>query len=199
MDLDHVSIWVLLVSLAAYYGAYILKGSDMRINRLEILDVDYESGTSRGTGFMALFSPRTDTFSLKMNPGSISDGTWAQAGGRPDQNTHYSTWFAAPYSGMRGLSNAGSSSIFAARSYQYGDPQAKSVNNVPVQIWSLKTFQHKWLAQSKKILDIKVRIEEGELLGSITNLSDRMLTELTVIYNDQAVTFGKLGPAITLT
>ena len=45
---------VLVVSVSAYFAAYWLKGDELRVNRIEVVDVDQDSSTLRGNGFLAV-------------------------------------------------------------------------------------------------------------------------------------------------
>src|SRR5690606_640433 len=60
--------WVIVISVAAYYAAHWLKGDDLRVNRVEIVDVDQSSDTLRGTGFLSIFSPRIDKYTVTYLP-----------------------------------------------------------------------------------------------------------------------------------
>ena len=48
---------VLTVSLVAYYAAYVLKGNDLLVNKVDLVDIDQEAGIVRGNTWMSLFSP----------------------------------------------------------------------------------------------------------------------------------------------
>ena len=50
-------VMVLAVSLGAYLLAYYLKGDQLRINQVNLVDVDVEDGLVRGTTWLNVFSP----------------------------------------------------------------------------------------------------------------------------------------------
>ena len=62
-------IIVLTVSLAAYFTAYSLKGRDLKVNKIDVVDVDPASGESYGTTWFTIFSPRIDNYTIGVTPG----------------------------------------------------------------------------------------------------------------------------------
>ncbi len=59
---------VVTVSLLAYYAAYVVKGTDLRINKIDVIDIDQESKVARGTSWVNLFSPQNRDYSVKVVP-----------------------------------------------------------------------------------------------------------------------------------
>src|SRR5436309_5667264 len=48
---------VLVVSAGAYFTAYYIKGNDLRINKLDVVDIDLHDGQAYGHTWFTLFSP----------------------------------------------------------------------------------------------------------------------------------------------
>ena len=61
-------LWVVLVSAGAYALAMYTKGNQLRLNQVDLVDVDVESGLARGTSWLNLFSPQSQTFDLTIEP-----------------------------------------------------------------------------------------------------------------------------------
>src|SRR5262249_52766254 len=60
---------VIVVSVAAYATAYALKGDDLRINKIDLIDVDLnEPSQVYGTSWFTLFSPRVASYTLGIEP-----------------------------------------------------------------------------------------------------------------------------------
>ena len=66
---------VVVVSLVAYAAAYAVKGTDLRINRVDVVDVDQgvrRDGEPRilvrGTSFATLFSPQNRDYDVTVAP-----------------------------------------------------------------------------------------------------------------------------------
>ena len=120
-------IIVLTVSLAACFTAYSLKGRELRINKVDVVDVDPASNRIYGTTWFTIFSPRIETYTLGVSP----------AEGWSIENELQGTivnWVGAPRGGRPSL---------LRRSYQYHAGE-DGLEKVPVQVWSTKSFVANW-------------------------------------------------------
>jgi hypothetical protein len=135
---------VITVSAAAYFTAYAVKGRDLKVNKIDVIDVVAEfdpqtgkpGGRVYGTTWFTVFSPRIDTYSIGVTPGE----GWAADG---EDGTALVSWVGVPRVGRAGL---------IRRRYQYHvDPAAGAVANgledVPIQVWSTKSFTATWAAR----------------------------------------------------
>ena len=59
---------VLTVSLVAYYAAYVLKGNDLLVNKIDVVDIDQEAGITRGNTWISFFSPQNRDYSMHAIP-----------------------------------------------------------------------------------------------------------------------------------
>ena len=60
---------VLTVSLVAYYAAYVLKGNDLLVNKVDLVDIDQETGViARGNTWISLFSPQNRDYTIHAIP-----------------------------------------------------------------------------------------------------------------------------------
>ena len=59
---------VITVSLLAYYAAYVVKGTDLRVNKMDVVDIDLETNRARGTSWINLFSPQNRDYSIAVKP-----------------------------------------------------------------------------------------------------------------------------------
>ena len=65
-------IMVLSVSLLAYFAAYRLKGNDLLVNKVDVIDVDQAAGLVRGRTLLSLFSPQNRDYDVGFVPLSPS-------------------------------------------------------------------------------------------------------------------------------
>ncbi|MFL5328989.1 MAG: hypothetical protein ACJ8C4_08730 [Gemmataceae bacterium] len=147
---------VLIVSAGAYYAAYALKGSDLRINKYDLVDIDLNSRTALGRTWFTLFSPRIQNYRVSLEPGAPD---WAPE----DQSDVIVGW--------SGASRQGRGSLFR-RSYAY-TPRATGLDGVPVQVWSTKAFEGQWLASlppTSRLVQADLRHPPGRtgVIGSVT-------------------------------
>ncbi|MCH8923857.1 MAG: hypothetical protein IIA67_12010, partial [Planctomycetes bacterium] len=114
---------VLVFSFGAYGLAYWLKGSQVRTNQIDLVDVDVESGSVRGVTWVNLFSPRTDGYDFSVQPQSLG-------GGAAQQPDVLFSWLGLPGGTMGGMDqSAGGLSFFEAYDFS---PQLDGVTNMPV-------------------------------------------------------------------
>ena len=66
---------VVLFAVGAYLAAYWLKGDQLRVSQVDLVDIDAE-GTARGASWFSIFSPRGESFDLSMRP-RLPDGQTA--------------------------------------------------------------------------------------------------------------------------
>ncbi len=118
-------IIVLSVSLAAYFTADSLKGRELRINKVDVVDVDPVTQRVYGTTWFTLFSPRIETYTLGVTPAE----SWCA----DDEHSNI-TWSGAPRGGRANL---------LRRGYRYHEGE-DGLENVPIQVWSTKAFVANW-------------------------------------------------------
>ena len=96
---------VLAFSGGTFALAHWLKGSQLRINQVDLVDVDAETETARGTSWATLYSPKIDTFDLtpRIDPGEINPAEPPQA---------LLSWLASGGSGLAGAGRAAGSAMF---------------------------------------------------------------------------------------
>ena len=137
-------IIVLSVSGAAYLTAYAVKGKDLRLNKIDLLDVDLRTDPARprvyGRTWFTIFSPRIANYTLGVEPKEVWGTAKDEKGYSPVTTVE---WFGPPRSGGGGAG--------AGREYRYdldpaGDasPRANGLSGVPIQVWSTKAFAANW-------------------------------------------------------
>lgn len=189
---------VIVISLAAYFAAHWLKGDALRINRVEFVDVDVPSETLRGTAFTAIFSPRIARYSLAYTPGLGTVGTWNDLGMGRQQTDRVASWLGLPESAYRGVYGEGSVSLLGRRGYEYVGADASAVENVPIQVWSVKEFSNRWLAKAGTL--VEATFEEGDpgIAGTMTNRLAVPLKNVLVLYSDFVYSVDQVEPGATL-
>jgi hypothetical protein len=188
---------VLVVSAVAYFAAYAIKGNDLRMNKVDVVDFDLlegaaGSGRSYGQTWLTLFSPRIQLYTIGIEPASPE---WAAANeaGKPGASVLVS-WLGRPDSGFGGTERGRSQSLFR-RSYEY-DADARGLIGVPIQVWSSKSFTARWEAPlDPKHLPFRADLRHPgdaedpkgnpkNLAGSVTNQLPVALEEAYLIYGD---------------
>ncbi len=125
---------VLGVSVAAYVGAYSVKGDDLWINKVDLVDVDLAGRQVCGTTWWSLFNPRSQAFTVGLEPAAPG-------------------WFTLPSGAEPAPANVsilegplrsvpGSPGLFR-RPYEYTD-KAMGVRDVPVPVWATRSLSASW-------------------------------------------------------
>ncbi len=176
---------VLLVSLAAYFGAYYLKGDKLRINKVDLIDVDLKRERVMGTSWLAIFSPRLQNYQIDLEPqgvtGAVPTLSWL---GR------FSSYGGAR---MVGQSSGG---LFE-RDYDY-TPTATGLRQLPIQVWSQKSLEARWLAsldRSRMPIENKLSKKEGlGIKGTVRSKLPVKLKGVKLYYGEKVWNIGDLDP-----
>jgi hypothetical protein len=137
---------VITVSAAAYFTAYYLKGNDLKINKLDVVDIDLAPALDPakpppriyGSTWFTLFSPRIQHYTIGLE---AADGGWG-GGGRQETLVG---WMGRPENSYGGMGRGGAQSLFR-RTYDY-EPEAAGLTGVPIQVWATKSFSASWVVQ----------------------------------------------------
>ncbi len=184
---------VITVSLLAYYAAYLVKGTDLRINKVDVVDVDLDGKVMRGTAWANLFSPQNRDYSIAVVPASpdreTSNDPRAVVPAAPGTEV-VTTWFGAPESGLRGMNTRNRGMGLGNGGYSYGPVgKVEELDDVRIGIWSTKGIISRWFAPApsdpKAIVEVDLQpVGTDRLAGTVTN-------RLTVPLKDAVIAFGK--------
>jgi hypothetical protein len=125
---------VFLVSTLAYFTAYYLKGDKLRINKVDVVDIDLHTKQAYGSSFFTLFSPRIQNYTIGVEP--VNPAWGAAANGDLSASPVVSEFSGVNY-------GRGRSQGLFRRAYEYA-PDASGLQGVPIRFWSTKAFQANW-------------------------------------------------------
>jgi len=175
MELTWVTfpLTVLVISAAAYYAAYAIKGSDLRINKFDLVDIDVANRQATGHTWYTLFSPRIQNYRLGIEPARPA---WLPEG--RDEPSVLLSW--------SGQARQTRQSLFR-RSYDYL-PKATGLDGVPIQVWSTKGFQARWFASTadgRSPIEADLRVTPGgrTLVGDVVHHLAQPLEDAFLIYS----------------
>ena len=176
---------VITVSTGAYFAAYSLKGRDLKINKVDVVDIDLAGRRIEGNTWFALFSPRIQKYTMGLEPagadGAESGPAWTSATSAVAARENVLSWLNLNASGR---SEGESGGLFAQR-YKFhsrtdpNDPSrdlyADGLEAVPIQVWTTKAFSAQWSAPTDPtrppvVAHLSVsRTDESVLVGTIMN------------------------------
>ncbi|MFO0925559.1 MAG: hypothetical protein U0736_00760 [Gemmataceae bacterium] len=187
---------VLVVSVVAYVVAYQLKGTDLRVNKVDLVEVDLTGGPARqvyGSAWFTLFSPRVASYTIGVEPAD----SWAgkPAAGAPGPVV---TMLEA---GERVL-RAGSQGLFR-RPYEYAD-DAAGLRRVPIPVWATRSFTAAWRAPlpaekppigiHDDVGPVRLARDGNVLVGRITNQLPVRLQDVTLFFRGRWYNLDRLEP-----
>jgi hypothetical protein len=182
---------VLLVSVIAYFTAYALKGNDLKINKVDLVEIDQRTDPGQahayGTCWFTILSPRIQNYTVGVEPAL---GTWVKGadkmGGDP-----MVTWLGRADDGSRGFGRQRSQSLFS-RTYRYA-PDAAGLEGVPIPVWTTKAFTASWAAPLPRLaftadLHHQAENQDAQLVGTIQSHLPVDLKDVQVFYGTKVYT-----------
>ena len=204
------------VSLLAYYAAYLFKGNDLRINQVDVVDVDQVAGLARGETWAGLFSPQNRDYSMRVLPLSPdrepppeSTSTDAEPPRPPAGTEVLMSWFSSPEDQFGAMGNSSRRFGFGNGGYSYGaytdlgiepgNGAVESLHGVRIPIWSTKCVSARWFGLSRPVLDSDLRpVGIDRLQGTITNRLDVELKDAIVAFRTHVYLVGTIAPRATI-
>jgi hypothetical protein len=197
---------VVTVSLVAYYAAYVLKGNDLLVNKVDVVDIDQtgDIARARGMSWYSLFSPQNRDYNLQALPLPLdhdapppaTDGQPA----RPPAGTEVVTsWFSAPENRFGAMGSSSRRFSFVGSGYAYQPTGGvELLENVRIPIWSTKCFTSRWFGPAVPLVDSDLNpIGSDRLSGTVVNRQTIPLEDAVLVFGKQVYMLGELAPGST--
>lgn len=183
---------VVATSAAAYAAAFWLKGNELRVNVVEITDVDCTTGRSRGVLVTHLFSPAASRYSLTVEPATLA--------GSPDPEASGPTgWLARSDNQFGGMSLTGVRPEYQVDPTPRLGPSGPPILGMPIQVWSTKTLLTRLTGQTDRRVESQLTPDGDALVeGSVTNDTGADLADCRLLYGDWAWELGDLADGETV-
>jgi hypothetical protein len=197
---------VITVSAGAYFAAYALKGKDLKINKVDVVDIDLIGKRVDGNAWFTLFSPRIQNYTIGIEPAGSpsvgsSDPAWTAGDPTVAARDSLLSWQSNVERNRYG--GGGGGGLFSKR-YKYqsivdpDDPNhdlyASGLEGVPIQVWTTKAFSAQWTAsidpaKPPVIAELTERTDKV-LVGSVTNnLPVEQFTNIALFWRGKAYAF----------
>ena len=195
---------VLTVSLVAYYAAYVLKGNDLLVNKIDLVDIDQEAGMARGNTWMSLFSPQNRDYNMHAIPIplDVKDGATAAttSGGdtarAPAGTEVVMSWFSVPEDQFAAMGSSSRRFSFSGSGYAYQPVGGvEFLENVRIPIWSTKCVAAQWFARADPLVDSDLEQKGTDRVeGTVTNRQSFPLEDAALAYGKEVYLLGDLKP-----
>jgi hypothetical protein len=186
----------LLVSVAAYATAYAVKGDDLRINKIDLVDIDlHGEGQVYGRTWFTLFSPRVRNYTIGLEPAAPE---WGGHWNADDADAPMPPVMAATLDGPEDVLGGNAPGVFR-RPYEYA-ADAGELMRVPIAAWATRSFTSSWrvpLKEHPPLIQAALRVsraDENVLSGSITNNLPAELQKVALFYRGKWYVLGDLLP-----
>ncbi len=186
------SLTVVLFAVGAAGLAYNLKGSELRVNQLDVVDFDLESGFSRRTSWANVFSPAIATYDVAFEPRTAPSP--AGAAESSISSGSLLSWFGLTGTGFGGMdATAGAGGGIGGASsnlplfsvgYDYNRTLDR-LHGVPIAVWSSKPFVGRTWDSAPGGIQAELS-DDGRLTGTVRNKLSVPLTHCVLIYDKWA-------------
>ena len=198
---------VVAVSLVAYYAAYLLKGNDLLVNQVDVVDVDQVNGLVRGSTWASMFSPQNRDYTIRTVPLPLDhDASPSEFGanGEPPRATPGTSvmmsWFSSPEDQFGAMGSSSRRFSFAGSGYSYQPiREVEMLEGVRIPIWSTKCVTGQWFGPATPLVDAELQPEGTDrLAGTVTNRLDIPLEDAIVAFGKQVYLLGTMAPGATI-
>jgi len=180
---------VLAVSVLAYFAAFWLKGKDLKINQVDVVDFDLR--TSRddrqarvyGHSFFAILSPRIQNYTIGLEP---NPEFWGEKSEKT-RSADLMSWLGRPSGGPGDMGRGGSGGFFR-KPYDYSEDYS-SLRGVPIPVWTTKAFTASWelpLTKPPFVHDlVYFQNKDVQIAGKLENHLAVDLVDVWLFYDDK--------------
>jgi len=183
---------VLGVCVAAYFLAHGLRGDRVRLNQVDLLDVDVASGRVRATSWMNVFSPAVKLYDLSVRA-QLPDGR------KPQNAAVLLSWLGLPGEALGGMNPQ--TAAFAQWTAGYDlTPRLDAIQGMPIRVWSTKSLTARWAArwtgEPGVPLEGNLVVEDRVPQGTIIHRFGFPLTDCLLAYRHWVFELGTLKPGV---
>ncbi|MEM7454005.1 MAG: hypothetical protein AAF456_06570 [Planctomycetota bacterium] len=186
MELTWVTLGLMATGFCvlAWLAQKYTKPDSIRINQVEIVDIDVASGTARGSIWSNMYSPATEEADLKLAATTSTGMVPASS---------LLTWHGIPGNGLGGMQNISAAALFRQEySLNIDDPGGNPVSElsgVPLRVASSRGFFSRWRAENSLPINHNLtfdlaNVATAKLDGSFTNPFDQRLKNCRIMYRE---------------
>lgn len=179
---------VLAISIGTYATTRWLKGEHVRVNQVDLVDVDLQTSLVRGTTWLNVFSPQAATYNLSLQPRRSKAESEAPV-------EMLFSWLGNPGdAAWSGMDRSSASPDGFARPYDYS-AKRDALMNLPIQVWSTKALFGQWHYQGKS--PVSADLTEGPdhvAEGTIQVDLDQPLHDCLLAYGSWVWVLGEIKP-----
>jgi hypothetical protein len=170
-----------LTVVSAVWAGRSMNGEELRVNQLDVIDIDEETQTVRSRAWATIYSPETRRYRAAFQPleTAWSGGQGENAGSRPQI-----TWSGIPENAFGGMYRTSGFEI-SRPPYHY-TAQAAGIDDLPVTVWSTKSLTADWHQENVQLVESSLQnAGSGQLLGTFSHSLPVPLEDWLIAYGNR--------------
>ena len=196
---------VVAVSLLAYYAAYLLKGNELLVNQVDVVDVDQVDGLVRGSTWASMFSPQNRDYNdpcrsrcrWTTTPPRRQSGTERRAARAPARDQRHDELVQLARGSVRCHGELQPAVQLRRQRLRVRSRPAgvEKLEGVRIPIWSTKCVTARWFGPAGTPGRCRPRpVGTDRLAGTVTNRLDIPLEDAILAFGKQVYTPGHDRP-----
>ncbi len=181
--------------LLAYWLSLAYKGNRLRINQVDVVDIDARTSLVRGTTWIDIFSPRSENFDLRLTPSAELQLAQEPSGA-------LLSWQGLPGRGLGGMNSAIGTELFTGSYAMVPDAESKAgasdvltLRQMPIHVGSTKSCSARWWGKTSLGVFSDLSADSNNLLrGEIENPLPFELTRCVLFFERWAYHVQRLAP-----
>ncbi len=158
----------------------------VRLNQMELVDVDESDSLTRGTFWASVYSPDAELFNVRLRlPSFITKADKLE--------NALLSWWGLPGIGIGGMQTTSNDLGLVREGYSYG-PHIQSLLGVPVLTSASKALLARWSSGSVLALDAQLADADGLIAGTVKNRTGETLRNVRLFYGSWAYRLGTMKP-----
>src|SRR5207248_2821194 len=180
------AVAVAAIAVAALVGRQV-HGSSVRLNQVEIVDIDLANRIARGTVWCHLYSPTTRTFDAAL-------ALYPPAGVASSPPDSWLAWQGLPGDSLGGLESR-QPALVRREPYSVSPPGSPRIDGLTVQVASSKSLSGCWWSKTELPVESQLTIDRyGLLAGEFALPVSVSLTECVLAHGEKLYRVGSLSP-----
>jgi len=198
---------VVITCAVAWYLATWTKGGTLRVNRIDVVDVDMERSLVRGSMWAHVYSPKTDSYTVRLVPYAprrevANEADQAADAADPGRPETLLSWHGLPGRSLGGMNTAVRTDLFSesyaiVRRDGTKDKPADgtAILGMPIQTWSSKSVTARWHSRTDVQQQGRLSVDSvGLLHGELENPLPIELDQCVVYFDRWAYLLDTLEP-----
>ena len=184
----------------AVLSARALNQNELRVNQLDIVDIDVASQSARFQSWMTLYSPETRRYRVTVQSSSLvskEDVPANPAQTSSGNSTPRLSWSGIPESTFEGMYRPAGFEI--GRPKYHFSPGATEIIDLPILIWSTKSLTGSWKRQTGPLVESDLTMTGSkQISGSIVHHLNAPLVDWILAFGNRVIRSRDNGPLVRL-